>query len=58
MLETAGLEVTKTGTDWGPGIFKNANVKRVIARTIGKILCAIPFMQYQFLFVVSKPGAT
>jgi len=54
MLESSGFDVTKTGTDWGPGIFKNANLKRVIARTIGKFLCAIPFMQYQFIFVVRK----
>jgi ubiquinone/menaquinone biosynthesis C-methylase UbiE len=55
MLESSGLNVLYAGTDWGPPIFKNANFKRVIARTIGKILCAIPYMQYQFIFVVRKP---
>jgi ubiquinone/menaquinone biosynthesis C-methylase UbiE len=54
LLEERGMQVEKTGIDWGPGIFKNANLKRLIARTIGKILCAIPFMQYQFVFVVRK----
>jgi len=50
----AGLEVISSGTDWGPPIFKNANLKRAIARTIGKLLSAIPFMQYQFIFTVRK----
>lgn len=50
----AGLDVEKTAIDWGPPVFKNANLKRAIARLIGKVLCAIPFMQYQFVFVVSK----
>ncbi|MEO6437049.1 MAG: class I SAM-dependent methyltransferase [Tepidisphaeraceae bacterium] len=54
LLRDCGLEVTRTGADWGPPIFKNANLKRVAARTIGKILSAIPFMQYQFIFVVKK----
>jgi hypothetical protein len=43
------------GTDWGPSVFKNANLKRAIARMIGKVLCAIPGMQYQFIFTVRKP---
>jgi len=54
LLESAGLRVVSTNTDWGPPIFKNANLKRVIARTIGKILCAIPYMPYQFIFTVKK----
>jgi ubiquinone/menaquinone biosynthesis C-methylase UbiE len=54
LLEDRGLHVEKTGIDWGPPIFKNASAKRAIARTIGKILSAIPFMQYQFIFVVTR----
>jgi hypothetical protein len=54
LLDSAGLELIKTGTDWGPPIFKNADLKRAAARTVGKILSAIPFMQYQFIFVVRK----
>jgi ubiquinone/menaquinone biosynthesis C-methylase UbiE len=54
LLEASGLAVTRTGIDWGPAVFKNANLKRVVARTIGKILCAIPFMQYQFIFAVTR----
>ena len=53
-LRQAGLDVLRTGIDWGPPVLKNANLKRAIARSIGKILCAIPLMQYQFIFVVSK----
>jgi len=54
LLEERGLKVERTGIDWGPAVFKNANLKRALARTIGKILSAIPFMQYQFIFVVRK----
>jgi ubiquinone/menaquinone biosynthesis C-methylase UbiE len=54
MLQASGLEIEKTAIDWGPAIFKNANLKRAIARLAGKVLCCIPFMQYQFVFVVSR----
>ena len=54
LIAQSGLDVTHTGADWGPPVFKNANFKRVIARTAGKILCAIPFMQYQFIFVLRR----
>jgi ubiquinone/menaquinone biosynthesis C-methylase UbiE len=54
LLEERGLKVEKTGSDWGPPIFKNANLKRAVARTIGKVLSAVPFMQYQFIFVVRR----
>ena len=54
LVKSAGLEVLGSGIDWGPPVLKNANLKRVIARSIGKILCAIPFMQYQFIFTVRK----
>jgi len=46
--------VERVGIDWGPPVFKNANFKRVIARLIGNVLCAIPFMQYQFIFVLTR----
>lgn len=54
LFETSGLSVEKVATDWGPPVFKNANLKRSIARLVGKVLCMIPFMQYQFIFVVSR----
>lgn len=54
LFNAAGLSLVRTGIDWGPPVFKNANLKRVIARTIGKVLSAVPFMQYQFVFVVRK----
>jgi hypothetical protein len=54
MLESAGFELVKTGTDWGPPVLKNANFKRAVARLAGKIISAVPFMQYQFIFVVRR----
>ena len=54
LMNEAGLQVVSTGIDWGPAVFKNANLKRAVARIIGKALCAIPFMQYQFIFTVRK----
>jgi ubiquinone/menaquinone biosynthesis C-methylase UbiE len=54
LLEQSGLAVERTGTDWGPPVFKNANLKRALARAAGKVLSAIPFMQYQFIFVATK----
>lgn len=54
LFESSGLSVEKVAADWGPPVFKNANLKRAIARLIGKCLCTIPFMQYQFIFVVSR----
>ena len=54
LMREAGLQVISTGIDWGPAVFKNANLKRSVARMIGKVLCAIPYMQYQFIFTVRK----
>ena len=54
LIEGAGLMVEGTYTDWGPAVFKNANLKRAVVRVVGKVLSAIPFMQYQFVFVVTK----
>jgi ubiquinone/menaquinone biosynthesis C-methylase UbiE len=54
LFESAGLRVDKVTTDWGPPVFKNANLKRAIARIVGKMLSAIPFMQYQFVFVLTR----
>jgi ubiquinone/menaquinone biosynthesis C-methylase UbiE len=55
LIQRAGLLVESAHTDWGPPVFKNANFKRALARTAGKLLSAIPFMQYQFIFLVKKP---
>jgi ubiquinone/menaquinone biosynthesis C-methylase UbiE len=54
LFTAGGLRLEKTGIDWGPEIFKNANFKRAFARAIGKVISAVPFMQYQFVFVVRK----
>lgn len=53
-IESHGVKVEKAGTDWGPPVFKNANFKRALARLAGKIISAIPFMPYQFIFVIRK----
>jgi SAM-dependent methyltransferase len=47
-----GLALLHTGTDWGPPVLKNANLPRAAARLAGKIVSALPFMQYQFIFVL------
>lgn len=54
LIESHEMTVKKTGIDWGPPVFKNTNFKRAIARIVGKMLSAFPFMQYQFIFVVEK----
>lgn len=51
---SAGLAVESVGTDWGPAVFKNANLKRAAARLVGKVLSAIPYLQYQFIFVLKR----
>ncbi len=53
-FESAGLRVEQTAKDWGPAVFKNANLKRAIARLAGKIVSALPYLQYQFIFVLTK----
>ncbi|HEX8524370.1 MAG TPA: class I SAM-dependent methyltransferase [Tepidisphaeraceae bacterium] len=54
LMEEAGLRVERTYTDWGPPVLKNANLKRAVVRLAGKMISAVPFMQYQFIFVVRK----
>ena len=53
LLGDAGLRVVGTGIDWGPPVFKNTSLKRALARLAGKMLCLVPRMQYQFIFVVT-----
>jgi len=55
-FESAGLSVVSVAKDWGPPVFKNGNLKRALARLAGKIITAMPFMQYQFIFVLWKHG--
>ena len=58
-FEAARLTIESAATDFGPPVFKNANLKRALARLAGKILSAIPYMQYQFVFVLRRDeGAT
>ena len=53
LMEEQGLSVARTGVDWGPPI-TGVSFKRAIARLAGKVLGAIPYMAYQFIFVVEK----
>ncbi|HYO07957.1 MAG TPA: class I SAM-dependent methyltransferase [Tepidisphaeraceae bacterium] len=54
LFEQSQLTVVKTGTDWGPPVFKNTNLKRAAARLAGKALSALPYLQYQFIFVLGR----
>jgi ubiquinone/menaquinone biosynthesis C-methylase UbiE len=54
LFESNNLKVERAATDWGPPVFKNTNLKRAIARLIGMCLFMVPFMQYQFIFVVRR----
>ncbi len=51
-IEAAGLRVEKTGIDWGPPVFAAKGLARKLKRLIGKALGLVPFMQYQFVFVL------
>jgi ubiquinone/menaquinone biosynthesis C-methylase UbiE len=53
-IEAAGLTVEKTGVDWGPPFRGAGSAARMVKRLAGKLLGLIPFMQYQFVFVLRK----
>jgi hypothetical protein len=55
IIEAAGLRVTEVHKDFGPPVFKNANLKRSAVRLAGKIISALPYLQYQFVFLIQKP---
>ncbi|MGB7158626.1 MAG: class I SAM-dependent methyltransferase [Tepidisphaeraceae bacterium] len=52
-IEGAGLKVDHTGVDWGPPL-RGVSPMRALKRLAGKLLGLVPFMQYQFVFVVRK----
>jgi ubiquinone/menaquinone biosynthesis C-methylase UbiE len=54
-IEAAGLTVETTGVDWGPPLRGAGSPARAIKRLAGKVLGLVPFMQYQFVFVLRKP---
>jgi ubiquinone/menaquinone biosynthesis C-methylase UbiE len=54
LIEAAGLEIIKTGVDWGPPIFGTKNLLRSMKRLAGRMMGIVPFMQYQFVFVLRR----
>ncbi|HEV2295535.1 MAG TPA: class I SAM-dependent methyltransferase [Tepidisphaeraceae bacterium] len=53
-IMAAGLRIERTGVDWGPPIFGTSNPLRSLKRLAGRMLGLIPFMQYQFVFVLKR----
>jgi ubiquinone/menaquinone biosynthesis C-methylase UbiE len=53
-IEAAGLRVERTGIDWGPPVFGTKSFTRSLKRLIGRTLGLVPFMQYQFVFVLRR----
>jgi ubiquinone/menaquinone biosynthesis C-methylase UbiE len=54
LFTAAGFTLIRTGVDWGPPIRGSRSLKRSIVRSVGKMLGAVPFMPYQFIFVLRK----
>ncbi len=53
-IESAGLRIERTGIDWGPPVFGTKNPLRSLKRLAGRALGIVPFMQYQFVFVLRR----
>lgn len=53
-IEASGLCIQRTGVDWGPPIFGTKNPLRSLKRFAGRMLGIVPFMQYQFVFVLKR----
>jgi len=53
-IESAGLQIIKTGVDWGPPVFGTKNPLRSLKRLAGRAMGIVPFMQYQFVFVLRR----
>lgn len=56
MIRDAGLLVVKTRADRGPPVLSDRRPLRSLLRLGGKILSCIPGLQYQFVFVLERPG--
>jgi ubiquinone/menaquinone biosynthesis C-methylase UbiE len=54
LIQTAGLTLEETHVDWGPPLRSAGSPMRAAKRFAGKVLGVIPFLQYQFVFVVTK----
>ena len=54
LIRAAGLTLTETHVDWGPPVRGAGSAVRAAKRLLGKMLGAVPFMPYQFIFVVMR----
>ncbi len=55
-ITSAGLRIERTGIDWGPPVFGTSSPMRSFKRLVGRVLGVVPFMQYQFVFVLKRAG--
>ena len=53
-IESAGLRIERTGVDWGPPVLGTKSPTRALKRLVGRALGVVPFMQYQFVFVLKR----
>jgi ubiquinone/menaquinone biosynthesis C-methylase UbiE len=53
-IEAAGLRIDGTGVDWGPPILGTKSPLRSLKRLAGRMMGMVPFMQYQFVFVLRR----
>lgn len=56
MIRDAGLMVVKTRADRGPPVLSDRCPLRSLLRLGGKVLSWVPGLQYQFVFVLKRPG--
>jgi ubiquinone/menaquinone biosynthesis C-methylase UbiE len=50
----AGLRVTHTGADHGPGVLRDKKPARVALRAAARTAGIVPGLQYQFIFTLAK----
>jgi ubiquinone/menaquinone biosynthesis C-methylase UbiE len=55
VIQAAGFEVLRVGTDAGPAIFKNYRPARILLRLVLRLASLVPPLRYQFVFVLRKP---
>lgn len=55
VIQAAGFQVVRVGTDSGPAIFKNYRPARILVRLLLRLVSLAPPLRYQFVFVLRKP---
>lgn len=55
VIQAAGFQVVRVGTDSGPAIFKNYRPVRLVLRVLLRLVSLVPGLAYQFVFVLRKP---